>query len=93
MDMHSILERVRGEFNEMPCMRVTLPQARALFGLRGRLVEGVLNRLITEESPARRFDELLAKARETELDDAEKQELQSLLQARGQVGRKGRNAQ
>ena len=32
----------------MPCMRVTLPQARALFGLRGRLVEGVLNRLITD---------------------------------------------
>jgi len=32
----------------MPCMRVTLEQARILFGLRGRLVEGVLSCLIND---------------------------------------------
>jgi DNA primase len=56
-------------------------------------LKSALNRLITEESPARRLDELLCKARETELDDAEKQELQALLQARGQAGRRARNSQ
>jgi DNA primase len=35
-----------------------------------------------------RLDELLAKARETELDEAEKQELQGLLAARGQASRR-----
>ncbi|MGI9246942.1 MAG: DNA primase [Steroidobacteraceae bacterium] len=47
-----------------------------------------LNRLITEESPARRLDELLAKARDASLDDAEKQELQGLLAARGAASRR-----
>jgi len=51
-------------------------------------LKSALNRLITEESPARRLDELLAKARDAALDDAEKQELQSLLHARGQAGRR-----
>jgi DNA primase len=51
-------------------------------------LESAVNRLITEESPGHRLDELLAKARETELDEAEKQELQGLLAARGQASRR-----
>ena len=30
---HETLKRVRGEFEEMPCLRVTLRQACMLFGL------------------------------------------------------------
>ena len=37
--------RVRGEFEEMPCLRVTQAQARALFGLPERVCKGVLGRL------------------------------------------------
>jgi len=42
-------------------------------------LKSALNRLITEESPVRRLDELMAKARDSALDDAEKLELQGLL--------------
>jgi hypothetical protein len=40
--------RIRSEFEEMPCMRVTIEQARALFGLPGVTCEWVLQRLVTE---------------------------------------------
>jgi DNA primase len=59
----------------------------------GAELKSALNRLITEESPARRLDELLARARDETLDDAGKQELQALLRARGQAGRRGGNPQ
>ena len=39
-------------------------------------------RLVAEENPGRRLDDLLAKARDTGLSDPEKQELQELLRAR-----------
>jgi hypothetical protein len=42
------LRRVRSEFNEMPCLRVTADQARALFGLTGSTCHGVLRRLREE---------------------------------------------
>jgi DNA primase len=45
-----------------------------------------IRRLAVEEGPARRLEELLAKARETGLDDLEKSELQSLLKAKGAAG-------
>ena len=51
-------------------------------------LKSALNRLITEESPVRRLDELMAKARDSSLDDAEKLELQGLLQARSPAARK-----
>jgi DNA primase len=54
----------------------------------GAELRSALDRLIHEESPARRLDELLAKARDGELDGPEKAELQELLRARGQVARK-----
>jgi hypothetical protein len=37
--------RVRGEFQEMPCLRVSAAQARALFGLADPLSGWVLSRL------------------------------------------------
>ncbi len=42
---HATVRRVRGEFEEMPCLRVTLSQARTLFGLPDRVCEWVLRRL------------------------------------------------
>jgi DNA primase len=52
-----------------------------------------LVRLINEESPARRLDELLVKARDSALDEAEKVELQGLLAARGPASRRSPAAQ
>ena len=43
-------------------------------------------RLVAEETPGRRLDELLARARDMALSDPEKQELQELLRARRGIG-------
>jgi hypothetical protein len=42
---NATVHRVRGEFEEMPCLRVTLNQARMLFGLPDRVCAWVLGRL------------------------------------------------
>ena len=42
------LARVRGEFDEMPCMRVTPGQAAALLGLKEPAAGWVLDRLAEE---------------------------------------------
>jgi hypothetical protein len=39
------LTRIRAEFEEMPCLRVTLSQARRLFGLADPAATWVLRRL------------------------------------------------
>lgn len=44
-DWDATVMRVRGEFDEMPCMRVTPETARALFGLPETAVEALLRRL------------------------------------------------
>jgi hypothetical protein len=45
---HSTINRVRGEFHEMPGMRVTAHEAESLMGLDGRLSEWVLEKLEAE---------------------------------------------
>ena len=45
---HAALNRVRAEFDEMPCLRVTLPEARRLFGLADQTVSWVLRQLTSE---------------------------------------------
>jgi DNA primase len=47
-------------------------------------------RLVAEETPGRRLDELLARARDMALSDPEKQELQELLRARRDGGQPGK---
>ena len=42
------MRRVQCEFNEMPCLRVTVEQARTLFGLAGSASDWVLTRLEEE---------------------------------------------
>lgn len=45
---HAELDRVRAEFEEMPCLRVTLPEARRLFGLSDTTAAWVLRQLASE---------------------------------------------
>jgi DNA primase len=47
-------------------------------------LQSAIRRLVAEEMPGRRLDELLAKARDGELDPTEKAELQRLLRSRAQ---------
>jgi hypothetical protein len=42
------ITRVRSEFDEMPCLRVTPAQARLLFGLSASTSDGILSRLAEE---------------------------------------------
>jgi hypothetical protein len=45
-----LLRRVRAEFDEMPCLRLTCGQARRLFGLRADVCERVLGTLVAEHT-------------------------------------------
>ena len=45
---HAALHRVRAEFDEMPCLRVTIAEARRLFGLTDQSVAWVLRHLVSE---------------------------------------------
>ena len=46
MDIQTILERVRGEFNEMPGLRLTPEQAARLWDMDSRACAEVLGRLV-----------------------------------------------
>ncbi len=46
MDLQAVIERVRGEFNEMPGLRLTPEQAARLWGLDLSACNEVLNRLV-----------------------------------------------
>lgn len=43
-----LLARVRAEFDEMPCLRLTRRQAQCLFSLRGDALDRVLTALVNE---------------------------------------------
>ena len=45
-ELHAAVERVRGEFREMPGLRLTVPQAARLWGLEISACEEVLDVLI-----------------------------------------------
>ena len=42
------MQRVRSEFEEMPCLRVTREQASTLFGLHGMTCDWVLGKLVDD---------------------------------------------
>jgi hypothetical protein len=46
MDFPSLLQRVRSEFNEMPGLRLTPPQAARLLGLDALSCQRVINALV-----------------------------------------------
>lgn len=52
-----LVRRVRSEFHEMPCLRLTCGQARRLFGLPSDVCERVLAALVTERTLTRGPDE------------------------------------
>ena len=51
-----LLSRVRAEFEEMPCLRLTPGQARRLFGLRADICERILNTLVSNRTLYRDSD-------------------------------------
>jgi hypothetical protein len=46
MEFHSLVDRVRSEFIEMPGLRLTLPQASRLWGLDRTTSQNVINALV-----------------------------------------------
>jgi hypothetical protein len=46
MTIDAVAERIRAEFEEMPGMTLTVPQASRLFGLQPELCQLVVERLI-----------------------------------------------
>lgn len=55
MNVEHAAARVRAEFEEMPGMTLTLPQAERLFGLDQRLLQTIIERLVLT-SYLRRMD-------------------------------------
>ena len=47
MNVEVMAERIRAEFEEMPGMMLTMPQASRLFGLEHEVCRTVVDRLIT----------------------------------------------
>jgi hypothetical protein len=52
-----LLRRIRAEFEEMPCLRLTCGQARRLFGLRSDVCDRVLATLVDEHTLTRGLDD------------------------------------
>jgi hypothetical protein len=52
----AILRRIRGEFREMPCLRLTASQAQRLFGLRQDVCLRVLTELTGDATLVRGSD-------------------------------------
>lgn len=48
--------RIRGEFHEMPGLRLTLPQAVRLWGIDAGVCQALLDRLVQEKTLARTAD-------------------------------------
>ena len=46
MEFHSLVDRVRSEFLEMPGLRLTVPQASRLWGLDRTTSQKVINALV-----------------------------------------------
>lgn len=56
-EWQATLQRVRGEFSEMPCTRMTWDQARAFFGLREDAAARALLERLEEEGFLQRTDQ------------------------------------
>ena len=56
VERRAVIERVAGEFNEMPCLRLTGAQAQRLFGLRADICQRVLAGLVTDGTLVRGSD-------------------------------------
>jgi hypothetical protein len=52
-----LLNRVRAEFEEMPCLRLTRDQAQRLFGLRADVCTRLLDTLVAQHALCREGDD------------------------------------
>lgn len=48
MNLQALVTRVRAEFNEMPGLRLTLPQAQRLWGMELTVCETVVDTLVRD---------------------------------------------
>jgi hypothetical protein len=62
LEFERLVERVRGEFLEMPGLRLTIPQAARLWGLDRRSCEAVVDVLIRSEFLQRTTSGAVARA-------------------------------
>ena len=46
MERHALINRVRSEFNEMPGLQLTLPQAARLWGMDQFACQGIIDALV-----------------------------------------------
>jgi hypothetical protein len=46
MHAHALVDRVRGEFNEMPGLQLTVPQAARLLGIEQETCKNVIDTLV-----------------------------------------------
>jgi hypothetical protein len=53
----ALVERISGEFHEMPCLRLTLAQAQRLFGVRSDVCQRVLSALVADRTLTRDIDQ------------------------------------
>ncbi len=47
MNVDALIDRIRGEFEEMPGLVLTLPQAARFFGIDQELARSVMERLVS----------------------------------------------
>ena len=47
MDVENVVERIRAEFEEMPGLILTMPQASRFFGIDQDLTRSVMDRLVS----------------------------------------------
>ena len=57
MSREQLLNRVRAEFEEMPCLRLTRDQAQRLFGLRADVCARLLDTLVAQHALCREGDD------------------------------------
>lgn len=49
MHVSALVDRVRGEFNEMPGLQLTIPQAARLLGIEPEACRSVIDQLVASE--------------------------------------------
>lgn len=62
MELQALVTRVRAEFNEMPGLRLTLPQAQRLWNVEATLCRSVVELLIRDAFLRRTDDDTIVRA-------------------------------
>ena len=62
MHVHALVDRVRGEFNEMPGLQLTVPQAARLLGIEQNACRDVIETLVASSFLRRTPEGMIARA-------------------------------